>query len=189
MQNIIARSLLVPIILPLLMSGAGCDSSGSSKDTGKPTPIHRDQITQLDRWAVESPGRASASAAVVRQCTLFEYHFNDGQETLTPIGRRDASLLARHFRGEDWVLSVRQGGADDALYHARVMRVEQLIDSIAGDGGAVTIVDAEPGGAGLASDDARRIRRDSLKGANSLRGSRGGEELVQPIDTPLEGGS
>ena len=55
----------------------------------------------------------------------------------------------------------------------------------------LTIVDGMPGGQGVPSADARRIRADSIKGVGSLDnggGYDGGSTVVRPIDTPLEGG-
>ena len=185
MQEIIAKTVVLHIALAAFC--VGCESSARSRDNEGTTRIQRDQMTQLDRWAVESPGRSSVEAAVIRQATLFEYHFNTGLSTLTPIGRRDALILARHFRGEDWVLSVRQGAADDLLYRDRVLQVESLVEGVSGGAGVVTIVDGLPGGGGLASDEARRIRRDSMEGAGSLQSGAGRAAAgVGALDTPLE---
>ena len=133
----------------------------------------------------------SVELGVIRQRILYDYHFVEGSERLTPVGRRDARILARHFKGTDWVLNVKQGSVDDQLYKARVAA---LVVMMAGQGissDQLVIVDGYPGGSGAPSTDARRIRAESIKGAGSLGGDdsyNGGETIVRPIDTTLEGG-
>lgn len=186
----ILRSFTCAAVL-LFVVACDSDKAGSS-DGRKSTAIQRDQITRIDRWAVESPIRSSVESAVIRQCILFEYHFEEGSSRLTLVGRRDIEILARHYRGEDWVLSVRQGDASHDLYNARIEVVKKRMGPLGVQAEQLTIVDAMPGGAGLASTDVRRIHKESLEGAESL-GSGGelapGEVFVSPIDAPLEGGS
>ena len=177
----------------LLLASPGCNSANSKgSDDRKPTALQRDDITTIDRWAVESPQRASMEAAIVRERILYDYHFVDGTARLTPLGRRDAEILARHFRGETWTLSIRQGNVDDGLYASRIKTVRSLMTPLGVTGKELVVVDSHAGGDGIASADARRIRRQSEQGAGSLKSGNdfnGGTEVVRPIDTPLEGGS
>lgn len=179
-------------VLGMLFVSSGCDSTKSkSSDHPAPTALQRDDITKMDRWAVTSPMRAQADAAVVRERVLYEYHFVDGTARLTPLGRRDSATLARHFQGEVWVLNVRQGGADDELYASRIRTVKSLMKPLGVTEGDLVIVDGPAGGDGLAGVDARRIRKETEEGAGSLQSGNsfdGGTEIVRPIDTPLEGG-
>ena len=129
---------------------------------------------------------------MVRGRVLYDYHFVDGMAHMTAVGRRDAEILARHFRGETWVLSVRQGDASKELYAARIEMVRSLMAPLGVTETGLAIVDAAPGGEGLAAADARRIRKESEEGAGSLESGNtfdGGTTIVRPIDTPLEGGS
>ena len=149
-------------------------------------------MSRLDRWSVESPAQSSAEAAVIRQCVLYEYHFEQGSPRLTPLGRRDLGILARHFRGTDWVLSVRQGDAVLALYNARVKAVKDQLEPYGVSAEQITIVDALPGGVGLAADDARRIRKESIEGAESLHVGDGMEDtevFSNPGGSSQKGGS
>lgn len=178
------------LVVTFMLAGLGCQSDGGgSKDKPKPTTLQPAELTQLDRWAVESPMRASVEAGVVSQSALFEYHFNQGKSTLTPVGRRDLAILARYFRNEDWTLVVRQGNASDALYGTRCDAVEEFVVMEFPARGSLTILDGLPGGAGLASTDARRIREDSLKNTNSLSTGANGSDQPRPLDSTLEGGS
>ena len=185
--NFVKTSLLM---LPLCaFAVVGCESHSKTKDSPQPTLMQHDQIGQLDRWAVESPSRASVDSAIIRQSTLYDYHFVDGMASLTPVGRRDVVVLARHFRGDDWLLRMRQGSAGDDLYQDRMDTVRELLERYSAESG-VTIVDALPGGAGLASEDARRIRKEAImrdQAEQSTGGSGNGSD--RPMDTPLEGGS
>lgn len=167
-----------------LMLTAGCASPKSPGSADRaPRPIEPAQMTQFDRWTVRSAGREQVDAAIVRQSTLFEYHFDNGRATLTPIGRRDLIVLARHHGTDPWVLSIRQGLASDDLYERRVGAVGEVLAEQGVPDGAVTVIDAPPGGRGQASQDALRIRREGLEAETS--GS-GGRESVTPLDTTLE---
>jgi hypothetical protein len=174
----------------ILVASTGCDSDSSgSKDHHGPTAIQRDQISSLDRWAVKAPLDSAVEAGVIRQSTLFEYHFVQGKSHLTQVGSRDLSILARHFRGGVWVLSVRQGDAGSDLYTARVKYVNDMLEPMGVDLANLTIVDASPGGDGLASVDARRIREESIKGAGSLSQVNEADSVTRTLNTPLEGDS
>ena len=173
-----------------VLSGFGCHSDGgAAKDKPRPTTLKPAELTQLDRWTVESPMRSSVEAGVIRQSALFEYHFNQGKSSLTPIGRRDLGILASYNRGQDWVLVLRQGGAGNALYAERVAMVEGIVDKQYSGRGSLTIVDGLPGGEGLASTEARRIREESLKKTDSLSTDGASSNQPRPLDSPLEGGS
>ena len=173
----------------LLAFGTACSSGkNASGDSRKPTAIQRDQISEINRWTVEAPAQASVDAGVIRQRTLYDYHFVAGTSRLTQLGSRDLSILARHYRESDWILSVRQGDVDDALYTARVTSVTTFLEPLGVDATEVTIVDALPGGDGLHSRDARRIRKDSLKSANALHGPDSDSDTIRPVqDSTLEG--
>ena len=182
--------LIIPCFLALL---AGCDSPAKKAKSKGPsdTALQRDQLSKIDAWAVEAPMVDAVELGVIRQRILYDYHFVEGSERLTPVGKRDARILARHFKGTDWVLNVKQGSADDQLYKSKIAAVVVMMAGQGISSDQLAIVDGYPGGSGAASSDARRIRADSIKGAGSLGNDdsyNGGETIVRPIDTPLEGG-
>ena len=188
------RSLLLLGVLAVSASlSAGCSSAkkADSKGPASDVALQRDELSQIDAWAVEVPMHTSVELAVIRQRILYDYHFVDGSVRLTPIGRRDARILARHYRGTSWELNLKQGSASDALYQERLSAVADLMHSNGVVLSDLTIIDGVPGGSGMPSTDARRIRADSIKGVGSLEtggGYDGGTTVVRPIDTPLEGG-
>ncbi|MEC8735054.1 MAG: hypothetical protein VYB77_03505 [Planctomycetota bacterium] len=189
-----SRLLASMLALPLVIGFAGCDGDRKNR-SGQPasaTALQRDELNRIDRWAVEAPLAHSVDNAVITQRILYDYHFEAGGSRLTVVGRRDALTMARHYRGSDWELSVRPGSAGPELYAARVKVVRELMQRQGVADDELAITDGTPGGAGLPASDARRIRAESLKGAGSLRSGDPYSDdgrLVQPMDTPLEGGS
>ena len=111
---------VVPVVL---LSLVGCNSS-KKKDDAKKAPsdvaLQRDQLSKIDAWAVEVPLQTSVENAVIRQRVLYDYHFVDGVVRLTPVGRRDARILAKHYKGTQWELNLKQGRASDQLYQQRL---------------------------------------------------------------------
>jgi hypothetical protein len=182
---------VVPVVL---LSLVGCNNSKKKDDTKKApsdVALQRDQLSKIDAWAVEVPLQASVENAVIRQRVLYDYHFVDGVVRLTPVGRRDARILAKHYKGTQWELNFKQGRASDELYQQRLNAIVIMMKANGVALTDLTIVDGMPGGQGIASTDARRIRADSIKGAGSLSsgdGYDGGTTVVKPLDTPLEGG-
>ena len=189
-----SRLLASMLALPLAIGFAGCDGDRKNR-SGQPasaTALQRDELNRIDRWAVEAPLAHSVDNAVITQRILYDYLFEAGGSRLTVVGRRDALTMARHYRGSDWELSVRPGSAGPELYAARVKVVRELMQRQGVADDELAITDGTPGGAGLPASDARRIRAESLKGAGSLRSGDPYSDdgrLVQPMDTPLEGGS
>ena len=181
---------IVPVVAFVI---AGCESSATKDKKSPPsdTALQRDQLSKIDAWAVEVPIQTSVENAVIRQRVLYDYHFVEGDVRFTPIGRRDARILARHYKGAKWELNLKQGRASDELYQRRMNAVAMMMKSNGVALADLTIVDGVPGGQGVPSADARRIRADSIKGVGSLDtggGYDGGSTVVRPIDTPLEGG-
>jgi hypothetical protein len=144
-------------------------------------------LSQIDRWTVTVPNDQAVEAAVVTQRVLYDYHFVNGTDRLTQTGIRDLDILTRHFRGLDWQLNMKRGKADGPLYEKRIEAVKIVLSSSGLDLAAVVISDGLPGGNGLSSADARRIRKDSLEGAGTLESD--SSDSARPVfDTPIEGG-
>ena len=186
--------VLACFVVPIaLLSLVGCSSP--KKDDKKKAPsdvaLQRDQLSKIDAWAVEVPIKTSVENAVIRQRVLYDYHFVDGAVRLTPLGRRDARILANHYKGTEWELNLKQGRASDQLYEQRMNAIVIMMKANGIALADLTIIDGVPGGQGVPSTDARRIRADSIKGAGSLSsggGYDGAATVVRPLDTPLEGG-
>lgn len=162
----------------------GCHSK-AHKDAA-PTVLQHDMLTQIDRWAVTVPNDQAVESAVITQRVLYDYHFSTGTDRLTKTGHRDLEILIRHYRGQDWQLNMKPGNAAPDLYRNRIKVVESVLLSRGVSLDTVAIIDGLPGGSGLSSENARRIRQDSLDGAGSLEEPR--QSIRSVSDTPLEGG-
>jgi hypothetical protein len=83
---------------------------------------------------------------------------------LDELGERDLAVLMSHYRsmggGE---LSIRRGDTPEALYTARVHRVQQVLRRGGVDLAAVRIVDMPAGGEGIASTEAFRALNRTAK--------------------------
>ena len=177
-------SVCAALFLSVLLQ-QGCQSG--SKRTAAPTVVQHDMLSQIDRWTVTVPNDQAVEAAVVTQRVLYDYHFVEGTDRLTQNGIRDLGILVRHFNGLEWQLNIKRGDVDAVLYEKRVDAVEFVLSSSGLDLALVVISDGLPGGNGLSSEDARRIRKDSLEGAGALES--GSSETARPVfDTPIEGG-
>lgn len=153
----------VVLILAGVLGGSafmlsGCSSSSKKHDDAPQSQaIQRDEVTTMDAFTVRAPLEASVEAGVVRSSTFYEYHFVDGRSKLTRLGERDLRILARHFRGDEWILSVRQGDAPDDLYVARCAIILERAGSFGVAEDSLQIVDAAPGGRGVTAENARRL--------------------------------
>jgi hypothetical protein len=144
-------------------------------------------LSQIDRWTVTVPNDQAVEAAVVTQRVLYDYHFVNGTDRLTQTGIRDLDILASHFNGLEWKLNIKRGDADGVLYEKRIEAVKIVLSSSGLDLDSVVISDGLPGGSGLSSEDARRIRKDSQEGAGALESS--SSDSARPVfDTPVQGG-
>ena len=182
---------LIMSIAMLAVSGCSGASKHKKEKGASDIALQRDQISKINSWAVEVPMQTSIENAIIRQRVLYDYHFVDGAVRLTPVGRRDARILARHYKGTKWELNLKQGRISDELYQRRLSAIAIMMKANGVVLSDLTIVDGVPGGQGMPSTDARRIRADSIKGVGSLSngdGYDGGTTVVRPIDTPLEGG-
>lgn len=181
--NLSTRAFCALCILAGLLA-QGCQEKAQKKTA--PTVLQHDMLTQIDRWAVTVPNDQAVEGAVITQRVLYDYHFATGTDRLTKTGHRDLEILIRHYRGQNWQLNMKPGNASPDLYKSRIKVVESFLLSSGMSPDTVAIVDGLPGGTGLSSDNARRIRQDSLDGAGALE--EGQQSIRSVSDTPLEGG-
>lgn len=120
-------------------------------------------MRQADREMVREPFADQSRKAVLRQRTLFEYHFEPGLPELTPLGRRDLGMLVAQIKGGG-SLSVRRGAASDELYAARLEAVKQQLVASGIPADKVQLTNTLAGGSGISAAGALFIQ-DSLRGA------------------------
>lgn len=162
-----------PVHLFLAAAGAilfaslagGCASDTAEKQNADrhqreamPPAAIDEEKRDFDAAIVQTHQDDFAAAGIIRQHTIFPYHFVQDSATLNELGQHDVAILAAHYAavGSDRglppsTLSVRRGEASPGLYEARVRAVvaELARGGVAND--RVRIADAVPGGDGMAS--------------------------------------
>ena len=94
----------------------------------------------------------AAANAVVRQATIFPYHFEPRTAHLTELGQRELAILATYLRAFPGEVRMPRGSADDPLYSARSGAVLTFLRELEVNSEAVRIVDGQPDGDGMAAE-------------------------------------
>ena len=94
----------------------------------------------------------AAANAVVRQATVFPYHFEPRTAHLTELGRNELAILSTYLRAFPGEVRMPRGSADDALYSARSGAVLAFLREHEVNTESVRIVDGQPDGDGMASE-------------------------------------
>ena len=113
-----------------------------------------------DQQFVKDPFDEQARLGVVRQRTLVEADFQIDSATLSPLGRKDVTILAQAVREDGGSISVRKGYASQELYDARVAEVRARLVAAGIQLERIVIVDRPAGGTGEATAEALVIRKD-----------------------------
>jgi len=124
----------------LLVAQVGC----GPEQTSRP---------DVDEAFVTAYGNVAIENAVIRQHTMFPYHFVPDSPKLNSLGRRDLGVLAQHFVDNPGRLNVRQGRTPDELYQSRVDTVRQHLRDAGVRVDDVTMGDDLAGGDGLTSTE------------------------------------
>jgi hypothetical protein len=90
--------------------------------------------------------------AIIAEHTLYPYHFVPDGDELNELGRRDFSVLARHFTEQTGSLNIRRGTTVPGLYEARVTVVIESLKEAGIDVSRVRLSDGMPGGSGMPSE-------------------------------------
>lgn len=140
----------------------GCASDNAEKSQAErhekdQMPVTTEEDARdFDAAIVRAHQNDFEAAAVIRQHTIYPYHFVAESATLNELGQRDVEILAGHYAslpGDGGIppatLSVRRGDASPGLYDARVRAVtaELARGGVAND--RVRIADTVPGGDGM----------------------------------------
>jgi hypothetical protein len=141
-----------------MLSLIGCGS------TPKPPPdrriINDDVQYAADQQFVKEPFDEQARLGVVRQRTLFEADFQIDSAVLSPLGRKDVTILAQAVLENGGAISVRQGSASAELYAARIAEVRARLVAAGVQVERIELVDRHAGGPGEATAEALVIRKD-----------------------------
>lgn len=129
----------------------------------QPNSVHvqEDVQREADRMYVQEPFEDQVRQGVIRQKTIFENQFRADSAELTTIGRRNVRILAKAMGESGGRIAVPRGSATATLYAARLDAVRAALseDGITRD--RVQVGDGTPGGPGMATVEAIRIRENA----------------------------
>src|SRR5262245_42398998 len=108
----------------LVVAGqVGCQSTSTVNRDLKPKgPVNEFQ-RETNKAISYSLEEEIVRSAVIREHTLYPYHFVEYGASLNELGWRDTRWLAAHYASNPGPLNVRQGDTPDDLYKARVRTV------------------------------------------------------------------
>jgi hypothetical protein len=134
--------MIITSLAALAVLAGGCEL---------PTAYRADPA--VDAWAVTSANDQAVRDALIRQSTMYPYHFVTNDAGLNDLGASDLTALMAHFRSYPGRLSIRRGGEPEALYNARVAGVLAALAAGGVDKDRITVVDLPADGDGMPSND------------------------------------
>ena len=129
-------------VLALLLLAAGCRSSAHQSD---PSPVH-------EMWVSDHLRRDQVHAAALVERVVYPHHFAPHSSRLSPLGKQQLAILSSDLRTAPGELAVRRGGADDALFAARMEEVRNTLLAAGLGETDFTLTDGHAGGSGVSSD-------------------------------------
>ena len=136
------KPLLILATIAVFVGVSGCEAQEATFDDN-------DAVNPL---IVRHLYDVHVNNAIVRQQTIFPYHFGPNSTDLNDLGRHDLRVLTAYYRQYPGKLNVRRSDGEDELYDARVQTVVKAL----ADGGVemdrVTIADERPRGDGMISE-------------------------------------
>lgn len=138
-----------------------CGCNNTHKRTVNEGQMNAGLITAYNDTAMEN--------AIIAQHSLYPYHFVNNSEQLNELGRRDLSILAKHFKEYPGELDINRDGISESLYKARLVYVAGQLKKDGIDISKLTISDGLPGGSGMASNDVVQIKEADQKSRNDRR--------------------
>lgn len=166
--------------LILVLGVSGCAAWRNTH--GDPQRLTDDQRRTANVWMTESVQDQSVENAIVRQHTVFPYHFIENSAKLNNLGTRDLTVLAKHFRDYPGPLNVRRDDAAESLYAERINTVKNFLEKEGVAVEEVSISDSPAGGDGMPSEQVVQIlteSRERQSGSSSTRQTTGGNRVQQ----------
>lgn len=152
--------------------------SGCENDQTMHKPVDGVERRQMNAWTLHAFNDRQIAQGIISQGTLYPHHFEAGSAELNELGERDLSVLAGHLQKNPGPLNVRRGGAEDALYDARLASVRAQLEQRGVAIDTIELADHAQGGEGLVSE-----RTLVIMGAETDRPS-----YPPSIETMYEGG-
>ena len=130
-------------------------------------PPLEEQHTEYNAGVVNNVLDQAIRDAVLRQHSLFGYHFLMNSARLNKLGEHDLALLAACFKDRPGPLYVRQGDTDPELYEARVNEVKRLLIEAGVDKERIAVKEGLPGGDGIPMEGVLTISAPSAPSKSS----------------------
>lgn len=154
------RQATVVMGMAVLAVAAGCQLEEQYAD---------DENARLNAWLVNTYKDIGIENAILRQHTLYPYHFVANSGQLNELGKRDLLILAGHYAENPGELNINQGDVADPLYKQRVETCVELLVQAGVDASRVQVDDGLPGGEGMSSERVVRILTDELGDKGTVR--------------------
>lgn len=132
---------------------------------------HREPVNegQMNAGLITAYNDTAMENAIITQHSLYPYHFVNNSDQLNELGRRDLSILAKHFKEYPGQLDISRDGTSESIYQARLAYVAGQLKKDGVDISKLTISDGLPGGSGMASNDVVQIKEANQKARNEQR--------------------
>jgi hypothetical protein len=138
----------------LTMGQIGCQSkstTATNTDLKPKGPVNESQRA-INTAIIQTYEVQQVNDAIIRQHTLYPYHFVENSATFNELGWRDVRVLSHHFVSYPGPLNVRKGDTPEVLYKARVKAVVDAMTNSGVKADRIKVTDGLPGGDGLSSD-------------------------------------
>lgn len=162
------------LTLGLLFAATGCEKADPDLKPRSTVNLSHRPVNEalLDGYNLEAMDNA-----VIRQHTLYAYHFVQHSANLNALGQREASVLAHHYKKNPGPVNLNRGEETDAIYQARVQTLRDWLINGGVDASRITIAEGLPGGDGLSADHVvivlDRMKSNRLSGASAPDASAG----------------
>ena len=135
---------------------------------------HRKPVNegQMNAGLITAYNDTAMENAIIVQHSLYPYHFVNNSDQLNELGRRDLSVLAKHFKEYPGQLDISRDGTSESLYQARLAYVAGQLKKDGIDISKLTISDGLPGGSGMTSSEVVQVKEADQKARNERRKSR-----------------
>jgi len=157
----------------VLLCLAGCESNDSTQRDPDlhPKGVISDAHRPINGAQVRGYQLEQADNAIIRQHTLYPYHFLAHSAELNDLGQREVHVLANHYRLHPGPVNLNRGGEADGLYEARIQTVLAAMTEQGVQASGITVKEGLPGGDGLSSDQVvivvERMRQEQSNDSGS----------------------
>jgi hypothetical protein len=157
--------LIIPAALAL--AALGCNHEHTAAELN--------EEAAANAWMIQDYQKDMVDGAVVRQSTIYPYHFKTNGSQLNELGVRDVETLSRYFTANPGRLSVRRANTEASLYDARVQVVREALASRGVDVARITIEDGHAGGDGATPERVVRILEQDTEKLETVESTRQSE--------------